>query len=134
MMNNKYGMFTKEQVQEMSDRGDTTVYQHDYENRFDPYSTDKVMICIDKILELMKLYSDDIHAYTEKDADLVDFAQKYQVFYKNLTDKNFIAKKENIATVRKLVHIKSRMDNGEISEDNARAQCSTIALATTLKK
>ena len=132
-MNSEYGMFTEAQVREMAERGDTTVYKNDYTNRFNPYTTDEVNECIDKLLNIMESKT-DIEDVLSKDAKLKDFSEKYQVFYKNLTDKDFIAKPQNISTVRRLVSLKAKMDQGQITEDAARTQCSTIALETTLIK
>ena len=132
-MNSEYGMFTEAQVREMAERGDTTVYKNDYTTQFDPYPTDEVNDCIDKLLNLMKSKA-NIEDAVLKDAKLKDFSEKYQVIYKNLTDKDFIAKPQNVSTVRRLVSLKARMDRGEIGEDAARTQCSTIALETTIKK
>lgn len=130
-MHSEYGMFTEEQVKAMADRGDT-VYQHEFATRFEPYSAQQVSECVDKLLHLMKA-SKDVQADVAKDQCLVDFADKYQVFYKNLTDKDFIANPKNIETVRKLVHLKARLDEGTLSEDAAKSQCSSIALETTWK-
>lgn len=132
-MNRECGMFTEAQIKEMAERGDTTIYKNDFTNTYDPYSADEVNECIDKLLGLMELGA-NIEDTITNDARLKDFSEKYQVFYKNLTNKDFISKPQNISTVRKLVSLKAKMDQGQITEHAARTQCSTIALETAIKK
>lgn len=126
-------MFTEAQISEMADRGDTTVYGYK-QTKFEPYTTGEVTKCIDKLISLMNLFPENVHEHAKKDSGLMDFAQKYQVFYNNLTDKEFVSNEKNIVTIRKLVSLKARLDSGEVSEEAARTQCSAIALETTVKQ
>lgn len=124
-----------QQLRDLADRPDVTVMQTEYCNQFQPWSAREVNVCMDHMIALTRQCNGDkaeIQRRVDAQPRLAEFCSKYSVFSDKLTDMAFINDAKHLATVRKIVALKGRMETGELDEKSARDACSEIALGSLM--
>ena len=66
--------------------------------------------------------------FRNNDAELADFASKYTMFFKKLTEPAFVNDRGHVETVKRLIALRGAVEHGILSDTEAQAQSSDIAL------
>lgn len=69
-----------------------------------------------------------------KEHELKEFSEKYQTFFKCLTNPDFVRDADNLMTMQKIIALKAKVDTGEITEEEAQSETSRIAMERSLSK
>lgn len=120
------GCFTKDKLRELAEQPNVTVMQPTHDIVYEPWSSKRVSECVDRLVLLTRGGTSAEDCI--KHADLAEFASKYTVFFKKLTDPAFASDPEHVCTVKRLVALKAMVEEGVLGEVEAQAQSADIAL------
>ena len=101
---------------------------------FEPWSTDKVNVCVNKLIKITKDKGDEAKDIALQDPELKQFSQKYQIFFKQLTNLEFVNEDVNLRIIRRLISLKEGLDTGVLTEKEAKAASADIALKELAQK
>ena len=132
-MQQKLGCFNEQQLREFAKKDDVTVYQPVHDVEYEPWAADDVRTIV-KCLEQNAYDSpnaddDALKAMTRNDPRLIEFAEKYQVFYEKLTTGDFVRQKSNVVLMLKLVGLRAAMEKGDIRFDEAQAEATNATMS-----
>ena len=131
------GSFTKSQLEEFAKQPNVVVYEPSHRMHFTPWTTDEVDMYITRIIEKTKGWSgtpDALKKDLTNDTDMCEFAARYKTFFEKLTDPKFINDNEHVEVMRQIVGVKSQVDCGKITEEEAKTKCADIALTSLIKR
>ena len=99
---------------------------------FKPWNVARVNSCIDDIIRLTKrgVSQDGV----KQNDELLEFSKKYQTFFTKLTDLQFVNDDEHVETLKKIVAIKSLVDQGLIDESEGQKRCMDESLSTLMRR
>ena len=135
-MKKTLGCFSDEKLRELAEQPNVTVMQPTHDIIYEPWTARRVSECVDRLVQYTR---GGIHADTicEKDAELADFASKYTVFFKKLTEPEFVNDRGHVQTIKKLIALRGAVEHGMLSDTDAQAQSADVALkslATRVQK
>ena len=123
--------FTEEKLRELSQQPNTVVYQPTHDILYEPWSAQRVSDCVDRLV-MATLARGASPETSSLDPDLIEFSQKYTVFFKKLTDPEFVKDPTHVLTVKKLVDLRARVEEGGLNLQEAQAQSADIALKSLM--
>jgi len=132
-MKQSLGCFSKEKLEELAAQPNVTVMQTTHDIVFEPWAAVKVMNCCDKIVRLAKTNASR-QTMRDEDSEIEEFASKYTVLFDKVSDREFVADDKNIDIIRNLVMLRAMVENGVLSEEEAKSRCSDIALKGLIEK
>ena len=126
-MKKTIGCFTQEKLEELAAQPHVTVMQPTHDIVYEPWAADTVMQCCDKIVAHARQMKSREVMRTE-DPQIEEFASKYTILFDKISDIEFISNSRNLETVKHMIMLRAMVENKIISEDEAKARCSDIAL------
>jgi DNA polymerase II small subunit/DNA polymerase delta subunit B len=128
-MKKTVGCFTEEKLNEISQQSNAVVYQPTHDIIFEPWPPSKVSKVMDDIVQItLKEDTTNIQEECNKHDLIKEFSQKYTKMYEKLTNREFVKDVENIRVLKKMIALKSALDNNLTSSQAAQAQVSDLAL------
>lgn len=131
-MKKTVGCFTQNQLKELSQQENVSVYQPVHDITYEPWTAARVSDAVDRIALMTR--GGASAADIRKTADLDEFASKYTVFFQKLTDPPFVADKENLLVMKRLVALRAMVEQGILDETAAQAQSADIALKSLMTR
>ena len=131
-MKRTVGCFTEEKLRELAETPNVTVMQPTHDIVFQPWCASKVMECVDRVATLTKSGCDP--GSIRQNPLLDEFASKYTTFFSKLTDPLFVADREHIAVMKRIIVLHGMVQSGTIDEQTGQAQSADIALKSLAKR
>ena len=135
-MSRKVGYFSESKLAELANQPNTTVMQTTHDHVFEPWPAYKVNHYVDKLVAMTsrRASQEEIAKEKEKDAEFAFFLHNYRTFATKLSDYNFVSDAENVTTVKKLLMLRYQYEQGTMTEEEAKAMSSDIALKSLMKR
>ena len=136
-MKRTIGSFTRSELEEFANKPGVVVYEPSHTMHFAPWKSEEIDDYITKIIERTRAWSgtaDDLRKDLTNQKDMCEFAARYKTFFEKLTDKNFATDEKHVEVMRKIVHIRAKVDTGEMTEEAAKIKCADIALESLVKR
>lgn len=124
-MSRQVACFNEAELESLAARPNTVVYRPTHDILYDAWSAERVCKTVDRIIAAHR--SGTFHAAVQ-DGEVADFASKYTVLFKKLSDPEFVRDSGHVATVKRLIALRAQVETGEIDETSAQAQSADIAL------
>lgn len=105
-----------------------------YDVVFEPWPRERVRRAVDATarLALQTASGDAARAKAMEDAELAEFAGKYQVMFKRASDPAVAANASHMATIHHMIDVFDNLQRGAVTEQDARASVSDRALSGLL--
>ena len=131
------GSFTRSQLEEFAKQPNVVVYEPSHTMHFTPWTTDEIDQYITQIIEKTKAWSgtsDALRKNLMNETSMCEFAARYKTFFEKLTDPRFVNDDAHVQVMRQIVSVKSQVDSGTLTEDEAKTKCADIALTSLIKR
>ncbi len=125
-MKKTVGCFTDEKLKELARDPNVTVMQPTHDIVYDPWNAKRVSDAVDRIVLLTRGGASEDSVKT--DEELNEFASKYTVMFKKLTDPAFVEDAQHVLVVKKLIALHGMVELGTLENVEAQAQAADIAL------
>ena len=127
---------TRDRLQALSQEEHTEVYEYVYDKTFEPFPADRVRGCVRQVSEIARnaASKDDARAAALSHPHLAEFSQCYQTMFDRLCDPSIASNPSHVQTVYAMIDVHDRMVRGTLSEDAARGEASSIALAGLMRQ
>ena len=132
-MNHKVTSIPPDRIAELAKRDDVTVMTHAHDVVFEPWSAERVMRSVDALISITRKCNGNKSAISEEikaDPELNEFSQKYLIFCKKLSDMQFVNDERHVQTLKRIILLRLLSERGELTEKQAQAQASDIALTS----
>ena len=126
-MKKTLGCFSDEKLRELAEQPNVTVMQPTHDIVYEPWNARRVSECVDRLVQYTR-GGVDANTICEKDEELADFASKYTVFFKKLTEPAFVNDRGHVETMKRLIALRGAVEHGMLSDTEAQAQSSDLAL------
>lgn len=103
------------------------VMQPTYDNVFDPWPSEKLRACIDKIASEVKC-GKDVSGMVQSDEVLSEFAKLHPKIYEQVCKKDFVNNEKHMNVLYQMLVLQESLRNGDISEVEAKTAVSDEAL------
>tara|TARA_B100000683_G_scaffold240334_1_gene247459 strand:+ start:6668 stop:7120 length:453 start_codon:yes stop_codon:yes gene_type:complete len=135
-MQKRFEPLTKARLKEIAQRDDCEVYEHVYTKEFDPWPTQRVQGCVQRLVSISRHAQDaeKAKATALADAELAEFSTCYQMMFAKLCDPTVSSNPSHVATMYALVKLHDELRTGKKTGDEARGEASNIALAGLLQQ
>lgn len=132
-MKKTVGCFTDEKLRQLAEQPNVTVMQPTHDIVYEPWTANRVSECVDRLVQYTRggMTPDAIR---EESPELADFASKYTIFFQKLTDPAFANDRGHIETVKRLIALRSAVEQGALSDVDAHAQSSDVALKSLVAR
>tara|TARA_B110000046_G_scaffold169571_1_gene188797 strand:+ start:307 stop:840 length:534 start_codon:yes stop_codon:yes gene_type:complete len=120
---------SEEHVRNLASQPGVTVMQPTHDVEFSAWAPAKVRKCVTQLEALTKADPSTCKAKALADDTLAQFAKTYQVFFERMTTASFVAIASNVATIHKMIQIKTDMDDCVITSDEGNRRAAEAALA-----
>lgn len=128
-MKKTVGCFTEEKLKELSNQENTVVMQPTHDVVFEAWPASKVSVAVDTIINFVNTSELSQEEVVEECKNkFTEFANKYQVMFNKITNREFLKDHENVRVLKKLILLKAAVDNNATTNEFAQAQASDIAL------
>jgi hypothetical protein len=132
------GSYTNTDLEDLAKQPHVTVMKHTHDKHFSPWSSDRVNAMVDLIITTTNEHKnhsvEEIQKICKLDHDIQEFADKYKTIFKKLTNPSFVTDNDNLHVLRKMILLKAAVDRGMISEEEAQAESTDIALKMVMSK
>ena len=125
--------FTDEKLNELSKQPNTTVMIPHHDITYTAWPSQRVMRAVDDLIQYTRSGVSP-NKIIENNQELSEFASKYTIFFKKLTDPSFVNDKGHIYTVKRLITLHSLVENNTLSEMDAKAEAADMALKSLAKR
>lgn len=138
-MNKRVGYFTDDKLKELSEQSNTVVMQPTYDTIFEPWPASKVSDIMDKIVQMTNANkskpAEEIQDICKKSNKNIDeFAQKYQIMFKKLTEPSFIEDEKNIKVIKQMILLKCAVDKNMTSAEAAQGEAADLAMKSLVER
>lgn len=131
-MKKTVGCFTDEKLRELSEQENTVVMQPTYDTVFEAWPASKVNVIVDTVVAITNRMhqntEDEIKEECFRNASIHEFSKCYQTMFQKLVNPLFVSDKENIGILKRMIMLKSAVDNNVLTSQSAQAQVSDLAL------
>lgn len=132
MFRKTVGSFTERELRDLADKDHVTVMQPTHDVVFDAWRVSDVERVMNSIVEFTQCNTDKdsvtIARLARLDAEIDDFANKYQVFFSKLILPEYVSNTENLVVLRELIRTRGCVERGELDETSAKASIADKAL------
>lgn len=131
-MQHRVACISNENIDSISQDPNNVIMTPVHDVIFKPWNVARVNSCIDDIIRLTKrgVSQDGV----KQNDELLEFSKKYQTFFTKLTDLQFVNDDEHVETLKKIVAIKSLVDQGLIDESEGQKRCMDESLSTLMRR
>ncbi len=138
-MNKRVGYFTDDKLKELSEQPNTVVMQPTYDTVFEPWPSAKVSSIMDRVVEITnanknKTPEEIQNICKNADKNIEDFAHKYQIMFKKLTEPAFVEDEKNIKVIKQMILLKCAVDKNMTSVEAAQAEASDLAMKSLVER
>ena len=119
-------------VEALAQQEGNVVMQPTYDVTFQPWPRDRVRRAVDRVAGLARTLGDDANEAIMKDDELKEFASKYQVMFKRISDPSVATNESHMSTIYHMIDVFDKMQRSTVTEQDARASVSDRALAGLL--
>ena len=138
LRSSSFANLTPQRLAELAERDDCVVYQPTHDVQFTPWSAERVRSVVGQIVRLAR------RCDTEEDArrqvreklgpEAAEFEGKYQLLFQRLTEPRIAKNPDHVAIVLKMIELRSRVEQGTLTEHGAQSLVSEQCLTGLLSQ
>ena len=131
---------TKERLEELAERDDTSVYTHTHDTVFEPWDAARVKRCLRRIVDVSRRSDTADAARSEllgtttsnECSEMRAFAELHQRTWERFTDPAVASNEGHVRTYLHMLDTRERLRRGELTSHEAHGVVSETALANLL--
>lgn len=132
-MQHRVACISEEEINNMAQNSNNVIMKSYHDNVYKPWDVARVKACVDDITGLTrcgispeKMKKDSI--------EIFEFSTKYKTFFSKLTDILFVNDEEHMEVLKKIISIKSLVDQGLIDETEGQKRCVDASLSKLIHR
>lgn len=135
-MNHRLESMDAEKLRRLQEDERVTIMQPEHTIQYEPWRAERVMRCVDSLANITCRHKkkQDIERAVQRDAELSEFATTHTVFYRNLTDPQFVRNPKHMETLKRIILLRLMQQRGQIDEKQAQMHSSDIAIRALMQQ
>ena len=135
-MKHSFTNLNPDEIRRKAESPENIVMQETYSIHFDPWPLDRVKKCVLWLQSIARNASskEEVEKKALKEEELKSFSEHYLIMFARLCEPEVSKNDDLVAVLMAMIALKQRVNDGELTESEGKAQASSTALESILRQ